>query len=310
MVNKQEYKQKGSDIWEGVLTGFPSKRWEYAYWFLLKDSDKDYAHYRLGITMLKQAALQGHSLAQGNLAFHLYYGKGVDKDEKKALLWCNKALEIEKRPEWVRLHNAITKPKENIVLSNAQGRLYLASLYHNINYIESQLDENVVFSDLFRYPTQGKMNVLKSLEEIVSTKELDVALLPTERYGMVTETYVPNKRRTLIRSIYFVRTNEKNKIDRIARQPIVWDEYCFSAGDSPFNWEEIEPCLDDVVEKGITRGLMFCSECGKLSHELRWIHFQSRPDPETGFSYVGRMSVCTDCKRQVEFHCDGVKKSV
>ena len=97
-------------------------------------------------------------------------------------------------------------------------------------------------------------------------------------------------------------------IDRIARQPIVWDdEYCFSSGDAPFSWEEIEPCLDNVVEKGLKRGLMFCAECGKLSHELRWIYFQSRPNPETGLSYVGRMSVCTECKRQVEFHCEGVK---
>lgn len=309
MMTEQEYEQKRSDVWRGVLTGYPSKRWEYANWFLLRNPKSDFAHYRMGITLLKQSAIQGLSRAQGDLAYHLYYGKGVDKDEKKALEWCNKALEIMKRPEWVRLHNVITRPKENITLSNAQMGLYRAFLHHDINHIESRLDENVVFSNLFCYPSQGKMDVLENLKEFISDKEMKVSLLPTERYGMVTETYVPNNIRTLIRSIYFVRTNEKNKIDRIARQPIVWDKYCFSAGDSPFCWEEIEPCLDNVVEKGITRGLMFCPECGKLSHELKWIHFQSRPDPVTGFSYLGRMSVCTECKRQVEFHCDGVKKS-
>jgi hypothetical protein len=165
----------------------------------------------------------------------------------------------------------------------------------------------VVFSNLFRYPTQGKMDVLENLEELIFDKEKRVSLLPTERYGMVTETYVPNDIHSIVHSIFFIRTNEKNKIDRMARQPIVWDKYCFSTGDFPFGWEEIEPCLDYVVEKGITRGLMFCSECGKLSHELKWIHFQSRPDPVTGFSYLGRMSVCTECKRQVEFHCEEIK---
>lgn len=307
-MTQQEFEQRKADSWIGALTGYPFKRWEYANWFLLKDPKSEFAHYRMGITMLKQAAMQGFSMAQGDLAYHFYYGKSIDKDEKKALEWCNKALEFGKRPEWVRLYNVITKPKKNIMLSNAQMGLYRAFLHHDISYIKPRLDDNVVFSNFFRYPTQGKMDVLENLEELISDKEKRASLLPTERYGMVTETYVPNDIHSIVHSIFFVRTNEKNKIDRIARQPIVWDKYCFSTGDSPFSWEEIEPCLDNVVEKGLTRGLMFCSECGRLSHELRWIHFQSKPDPETGFSYVGRMSVCTECKRQVEFHCDEVKK--
>src|SRR5574344_373974 len=212
-MTQQEFEQRKADSWTGALTGYPFKRWEYANWFLLKDPKSDFAHYRMGITILKQAAIQGLSLAQGDLAYHLYYGKGINKDEKKALEWCNKALERVKRPEWVRLHNVIMKPKENIMLSNAQMTLYRAFLHHDINHIESRLDKNVVFSNLFCYPTQGKKDVLESLEELISDKEITVSLVPTERYGMVTETYVPNNIRTLIHSLYFVRTNEKNKID-------------------------------------------------------------------------------------------------
>ena len=193
------------------------------------------------------------------------------------------------------------------LLSNAQIALYRAFLHHDINYIEPRLDENVILSDLMRYPTPGKKDVMEWLEEGVSRKELQPSLVSTERFGMVTETYIPDNKRTIVRSLYFIRTNEENKIDRIARQPIVWSEYCFDAGSTPFSWEEIEPCLNDVDTK-FNRGFMFCMNCGKLSHELKWIRFHSNPDLHDGYSYIGRMSVCPDCQQQVEFHCENCKK--
>lgn len=301
MLTDQEIEQRKEEAKTGALTGYASDRWKYAQHLLL-DSRSDYKQYKLGIALLKQAAFQGHTMAQGELAYRLYYGKGIDKDVKKALEWCEKALEKWKRPQWLRLREEITKPK-NIMLSNAQMALYRTFLHHDLSYIEPRLDDNVILSDLMRYPTPGKMDVMEWLEECVSRKELQMSLVSTDRYGMVTETFVPNNMRTIVRSLYFLRTNAENKIDRIARQPIVWSEYCFDAGSTPFGWEEIEPCLNDVDTK-FNRGFMFCMNCGKLSHELKWIRFHSSPDLHGGYSYIGRMSICPDCRQQVEFHCE------
>ena len=306
MLTEQEYEQLKTKAWAGTLTGFASKRWEYAKYFLLENPNSDYKHYRMGVALLKQAAMQGNAFAQGDLAYLLYYGKGIDKDVKKALEWCNKALDKWRSPQMMRLREVITKPK-NIMLSNAQMALYRAILHHDVSYIEPRIDENVILSDLMRYPTPGKKDVMEWLEEGVSRRELQPSLVSTERFGMVTETYIPGNKRTIVRSLYFIRTNEENKIDRIARQPIVWSEYCFDAGSTPFSWEEIEPCLNDVDTK-FNRGFMFCMNCGKLSHELKWIRFHSNPDLHGGYSYIGRMSVCPDCQQQVEFHCENCKK--
>lgn len=53
------------------------------------------------------------------------------------------------------------------------------------------------------------MDVLENLEELIFDKEKRVSLLPTERYGMVTETYVPNDIHSIVHSIFFIRTNIK-----------------------------------------------------------------------------------------------------
>lgn len=304
MLTDQEKNQIKEKAEKYILAGTASDCWEFAQQILLNPRI-DYEQYELGITMLNRASEQGHAMAQGDLAFCLYYGRGIAKDEKKALELCNKALEHCKHPKWIRLHDVITKPK-NIMLSNAQMALYRAFLHHDISYIEPRLDDDVVFSELFRYPTLGKLDVLEILEDIVSHRELQPSLVPTDRYGMVTESYRPNNIRTIVRSLYFIHTNAANKIDRIARQPIVWDDYCFNAGSSPFDWEEIEPCLNDIDTR-LNRGLMFCMNCGKLSHELKWIRFHSNPDLHGGYSYFGRMSICPDCHQQVEFHCEGCK---
>ena len=203
MLTEQEYEQLKTKAWAGALTGFASKRWEYAKYFLLENPNSDYKHYRMGVALLKQAAMQGNAFAQGDLAYLLYYGKGIDKDVKKALEWCEKALEKWKRPQWLRLLEEITKPK-NIMLSNAQMALYRTFLHHDLSYIEPRLDDNVILSDLMRYPTPGKMDVMEWLEECVSRKELQMSLVSTDRYGMVTETFVPNNMRTIVRSLYFL----------------------------------------------------------------------------------------------------------
>ena len=103
MLTEQEYEQLKANAWAGALTGFASKRWEYAKYFLLMNPNSDYKHYRMGITLLKQAAIQGNAFAQGDLAYLLYYGKGIDKDVKQALEWCNKALDKWKSPQMMRL---------------------------------------------------------------------------------------------------------------------------------------------------------------------------------------------------------------
>lgn len=175
-----------------------------------------------------------------------------------------------------------------------------------MSFIEPQLDDNVVLSSPVLYPTLGKTDVMETLGEWVADKETQVSLSPTDRFGMVTEIAYPNRKKIICRLTFYILTDSAGKIIRIARQPIVWDEYCFGVGNfSPFTWEEIEPCLNDVEVRRIMRGHMFCPQCGKLSHELTWINFQSKPDPISGLSYYGKMSVCPDCKQEVEFLCEG-----
>lgn len=53
MLSEQEYEQIKNKAWSGTLTGYPSKRWEYAKWFLLKDPMSDFTNYHTGVTMLK-----------------------------------------------------------------------------------------------------------------------------------------------------------------------------------------------------------------------------------------------------------------
>ena len=77
MLTEQEYEQLKTKAWAGTLTGFASKRWEYAKYFLLENPNSDYKHYRMGVALLKQAAMQGNAFAQGDLAYLLYYGKGI-----------------------------------------------------------------------------------------------------------------------------------------------------------------------------------------------------------------------------------------
>lgn len=301
MLTNYEIERAIACLKDGSIEGDATEQWVYAN-HLLSNSKSDIARYQLGIDLLKRAAANGHTLAQGELAFRLYYGEGIDKDEQLALEFCNQALEHWKRPQWERLHKIITRPK-NLILSNSQLALYRAFLHHDSSYIESRLDENVIFSDLLRYPTEGKKDVIECLEKCILDKNVQTSLISTERYGMVTEIFSPNEVRNTIRSIYLMRSNSDNKINRIARQPIVWNEFCFNVGSEPFYWEEIEPCLKAEI-KTFNRGLMFCMGCGKLSHELKWIRFQSNPELHEGFFYTGKMSVCPDCRQQVEFHCD------
>ena len=148
---------------------------------------------------------------------------------------------------------------------------------------------------------------LEWFEGRFSDREYQVSLVPTVRFGMVVEIHIPNDMHNLIRSLFFSRTNEEERIDRIAHQAYNGGDFCFTTGNEPFLWQEIAPCLNDLdtarhPASALVRGRMFCMGCGKLSHELRWIRFHSNPALHDGFTYIGTMSVCTDCQQQVEFY--------
>lgn len=269
--------------------------------------------YKKGLELLKMSAEQGCVKAQSNLAHRLYYGIGCDKDEKGALEWCNKSLshpdiQIQLLPKPIRLHEVITKQK-NTFLSKAQQAFYIASKQRDFGLFYPMLDDNVILVNFMdRKYRQGKEEISEWFMRVFHPGEdRQVSLIASERYGMLTEWYFPDNITSILRSVFYIRTNANGKVDRIARQAIVWDRYCFSPSSTPFEWEEIEPWLGNVDTQHYNGGGMFCMECGKLSHELTWIHFESKSDPKTGISYIGHMSVCPDCKRQVEFRCEDVK---
>lgn len=328
MHTNEEFEKKKEKAKIAANTGDSKAQWTYAKY--LMSPSGNYDEYRQGIAFLRLAALQGHCFAQVDLAYALFYGMGYDKDEKEALILCELAIAAFQK---VVEEFGQNTPKEDLVslllykqravrlrdtiqhlqlfpncISEAQKAIFHALESHDMSLLEPMLNENVTFSIMCR-PTMGKAEMMAWFEKLLSNKDMQVSYVQTERYGMVVECYIPNDKRNLIRSLFIARTNEKGMIHRIAHQAYNGGDYCFTIGSEPFAWEEIEPCLNDVdtarhPQSAIVRGRMFCMSCGKPSQELKWIRFHSNPDRHNGFSYFGRMSVCTDCRQQVEFSCD------
>ena len=315
-----------SETMNAASAGDLSAQWRYA--FLLMDACNSYEQYKEGLLSLVTAATRGHVLAQIDLAYIEFYGKGCEKNLEGALALCENALTtIEKKKlcshrdkegfddpsNWliaqqraIRLRDTILEqeflPKQ---VSDAQSALFQSLENHDWSHLENMLDENVILSLWLKPPCVGKTDVLNWFEERMTNRDYEVSFVPTERHGMVVEVYFPNDKRNIVRSLFLVRTNKGGKIDRIAHRAYNGD-FGFSVGREPFSWGEIEPCLNDL-EVGykpyspLIKGRMFCMYCGKLSHELRWIRFHSKPTIHDRFTYGGTMSVCTDCRQQVEF---------
>ena len=330
MLTPEEYEKKKNEVKEAALEGDITAQWKYSKY--LMGSNSTYEEYRQGLVFLILAASHGQCFAQIDLAYTEFYGKGGQKDIDDALLLCKRAIStfqeaiqkhnrddkanlsflMRNQNKAIRLRDTILKLRSiTEPVSDAQLTLCQAFERHDMSILEPMLDDLVTFSLMCRPHYNGKTKVLNCFEKLL-TKDYHVSFVPTERYGMVVELYIPNDIHNLIRSLLIVRTNDKGKIHRIAHQAYNGGDYCFPPGCEPFDWKEIEPCLNDIdtarhPQSAIVRGRMFCMNCGKLSHELKWIHFHSTPKLHNGFSYIGRMSVCPDCHQQVEFICEDCK---
>lgn len=330
MLTTEEYEKKKNEAKNAALAGDVEAQWKYSKF--LMGSNSTIEEYRQGLVFLILAASQGHCLAQIDLAYKEFYGKGGNKDIDDALLLCERSIStfqeaiqkqntddksqlsflIRNQNKAIRLRDTILKLRSiKDPVSDAQLALCQAFEHRNMSILEPMLDEQVTFTVMFRPPYIGKTEVLNCFERLLK-KDFEISFIPTERYGMVLELYFPNDMHNIIRSLLLTRTNENEKIQRIAHQAYNGGDYCFTIGSKPFAWEEIEPCLSDIdtarnPQSSIIRGRMFCMNCGKLSDDLKWIHFHSNPKLHNGFSYIGRMSVCPDCHQQVEFICEDCK---
>ncbi len=327
MSINEKLEQLKQEAREAAAAGDLNAQWKYANYMMSPTSTLE--QYKEGLMFLILAASRGHCLAQIDLAYDYFYGKGCKKDVDDALVLCEQALSTFQEVIWekkekekntdlsfwlinqqkaVRLRDTILKLKSiPKPVSDSQLALFQAFDGHDWSKLESMLAENVTFSFMFKPPLEGKKAVLEWFEGRFSDREYQVSLVPTVRFGMVVEIHIPNDMHNLIRSLFFTRTNEEGRIDRIAHQAYNGGDFCFTTGNEPFLWQEIAPCLNDLdtarhPASALVRGRMFCMGCGKLSHELRWIRFHSNPALHDGFTYIGTMSVCTDCQQQVEFY--------
>ena len=69
-----------------------------------------------------------------------------------------------------------------------------------------------------------------------------------------------------------------------------------------FPWADVDRCMENVIEPEANG--KSCPVCGKPSEQLHWIDFRS---PQwTWENLCGRrgfMSICKECRCQVEFWC-------
>ena len=69
-----------------------------------------------------------------------------------------------------------------------------------------------------------------------------------------------------------------------------------------FPWEDVTACLKNKLESNRFTGHSNCIKCGLESGKLIWIQFSS---PDWTWEHLcgreGPLSICPDCKIQVEF---------
>lgn len=283
---------------------------------LRKSHSDDFDKY---FDLLNQAAEGNNHTALFTLAYHYYYGEYIDRDVDKALNLCKKASKmIENQTiseenglfiktskiayqffyRYMKRMTPKTPSKHYMIVYNALTTGYLSLL-------EPLLDKNVVYSNIFHEPLVGIKNIIAWFKKISLDNTIRVSFIATERYGTVVELYrnYPAKPALVI-----IRVNEQNLIDRIAAQPISWgpdtdfNGYYYNVGSKPLPWKHIRLFLEkNTLQYESTKvGGMYCMKCGKLSEDLTWINYHTKPD-QFSTAEFGVMSVCPDCKQMVEF---------
>lgn len=72
-----------------------------------------------------------------------------------------------------------------------------------------------------------------------------------------------------------------------------------------FSWEEVRPCLDNVLVRENFKHHDSCPKCNLPSERLVWINFSSSQNSWNRLAgRGGPLSICPNCKIQVEFVCE------
>lgn len=71
-----------------------------------------------------------------------------------------------------------------------------------------------------------------------------------------------------------------------------------------FPWIDVKSCLKDKLDNMKFKGHLNCPKCGRHSENLVWIMFDSPSWTwENLCGRKGPLSICPDCKIQVDFQC-------
>lgn len=73
----------------------------------------------------------------------------------------------------------------------------------------------------------------------------------------------------------------------------------FQLDEPILDWETVQLCMEEIVEPEANH--IPCLECGTLSENLEWHKFTYRMGLH---GYVGIMSICHRCKKEVEMHAE------
>ncbi len=72
-----------------------------------------------------------------------------------------------------------------------------------------------------------------------------------------------------------------------------------------FSWEEVKPCLDNVLARENYKQHDSCPECNLPSQRLVWINYRSSQQSWSRLAGIaGVLSICPNCKIQVQFVCE------
>lgn len=259
---------------------------------------------------LRESAAQDNKYGQYFLAYFLAFGDGCERNIELAESLCRKAAENGHEPA-ERLMYEIDRyqfllQEYDIEVDYPYPILFQALYSHDVELLIPHLADDVVLIDVLREPLYGKPEVVSYLKQRFSVDK-DVNMrpnyYPSQRYGNIIELYVPNRRRLVL----IAKVNDDGKIDRIAYQPLVWEDVFnglfSSCCNSPLDLENLES-----DENGYHKGHMFCGTCGCLSHELNWFKFESSNVGTKHAKYKGRVSICPKCGDVVECIIEGYEK--
>ena len=259
---------------------------------------------------LRESAAQDNKYGQYFLAYFLAFGDGCERNIELAESLCRKAAE-NGHESAERLMYEIDRyqfllQEQDVEVEYPYPILFQALYSHDVELLIPHLADDVVLIDVLREPLYGKPEVVSYLKQRFSVdKDVNMSpnYYPSQRYGNIIELYVPNRQRFVL----IAKVNDDGKIDRIAYQPLVWEDVFnglfSSCCNSPLDLENLES-----DENGYHKGHMFCETCGCLSHELDWFKFESSDVGTMHAKYKGRVSICPKCGEVVECIIEGYEK--